>query len=405
MDRRDFLKTLATAGSLAALPHALARAESHATAAAAGPESRAAWDELLQSLSKAQAHYLSPEFRIERPSDIADGVRYLLHVLHQGLDTWLDSSAEAPLFTRIVSPRKKALGDNPDAVYFTARVSPDASYRVRGNLAGATYTSFTLEGGNADGSYPKRSAGAINDTALGADADGNYELILSSKKQPGTWLELPDDVGTITTRHYFERETSAAADPTLTIPLSIENLDSKGPPPSPDDASIAAGIRRVRNFFEGVAGIIAASGQAQLPWVSTQPNVFKQPAKWDATGGGFGAVDNAYAMAPYLVMPDQALVIRGRFPECRFSNVVLWNRFLQTYDYVNRRISLNRVQTQQGPDGAFQIVIAHRDPGVPNWIDAEGRVSGIVYWRFMLPETEIAPLEAKLVPISEVAKG
>ena len=39
---------------------------------------------------------------------------------------------------------------------------------------------------------------------------------------------------------------------------------------------------------------------------------------------------------------DGALVITGRFPECRFTNVVLWNAFMQSYDYANRQISLNR---------------------------------------------------------------
>jgi hypothetical protein len=51
---------------------------------------------------------------------------------------------------------------------------------------------------------------------------------------------------------------------------------------------------------------------------------------------------------------------------------VLWNRFMQTYDYAHRRVSLNRKQTKLERDGSFRIVIAHSDPGVPNWIDAEG---------------------------------
>jgi hypothetical protein len=48
------------------------------------------------------------------------------------------------------------------------------------------------------------------------------------------------------------------------------------------------------------------------------------------------------------------------------------------------------------------MVIAHEDPGHPNWIDAEGRPSGLVFWRFQLPEEEIQTPVAKLVPVSEV---
>jgi hypothetical protein len=105
------------------------------------------------------------------------------------------------------------------------------------------------------------------------------------------------------------------------------------------------------------------------------------------------------------VRPDEALVIEGRFPPCRFANVVLWDRFLQSYDYVNRRISLNRKQTVMDPDGGFRIVLAHRDPGVPNWLDASGRVSGLIYWRFMLPEGEIVTPRTRLVKLDEVSGG
>ena len=55
-------------------------------------------------------------------------------------------------------------------------------------------------------------------------------------------------------------------------------------------------------------------------------------------------------------------------------------------------------------DGSIRIVLAHRDPGVPNWLDSEGRPFGIVFWRYFLPEGEIETPEAKVVPFSEIAR-
>jgi hypothetical protein len=75
---------------------------------------------------------------------------------------------------------------------------------------------------------------------------------------------------------------------------------------------------------------------------------------------------------------------------------------MQTYDYLNRQVSLNRKQTHLEPDGSFRMVIAHQDPGVPNWLDTEGRPFGLVFWRFMLPEGEIETPQAKLVPLAEL---
>jgi hypothetical protein len=96
-------------------------------------------------------------------------------------------------------------------------------------------------------------------------------------------------------------------------------------------------------------------------------------------------------------------VITARWPKCRCANVSLWTRFLQTYDYANRQSSRNRAQTKLDADGSFKIVLAHRDPGHPNWIDTEGRAFGIVFWRFMLAEGDIETPRAEMVPLAELA--
>ncbi len=92
--------------------------------------------------------------------------------------------------------------------------------------------------------------------------------------------------------------------------------------------------------------------------------------------------------------------MEGRFPRCRFASVMLWNRYLQSYDYSSRQISLNRAQTKLEPDGSYRIVLAGRDPGVPNWVDTEARPSGMVYWRFLLPEGEILTPRTRVVQLT-----
>ena len=48
------------------------------------------------------------------------------------------------------------------------------------------------------------------------------------------------------------------------------------------------------------------------------------------------------------------------------------------------------------------MVLAHRDPGVPNWLDTEGRPFGMVYWRFLLPEGEIETPRAEVVELASL---
>jgi hypothetical protein len=143
-------------------------------------------------------------------------------------------------------------------------------------------------------------------------------------------------------------------------------------------------------------------GSVPLPtWVGLTPNEFPPPEKPGDLA--FAAFDAAYSMAPYSLQPDEALVITGRWPECRFANVCLWNRFLQTYDYVHRTVGLNRSNTELEPDGSWRMVLAHEDPGVPNWLDTEGRPFGLVFWRFFLPEGPIDTPQAEVVPVDSLA--
>jgi hypothetical protein len=320
----------------------------------------------------------------------------MLHVLLHGLETWLEADPERPFFRPFIHQHKKMLGDNPDARYFSAVIDDSHRYRIRGNLADATYTSFTIElAPDPDGPGVGTT---LNDSQFEADANGDYEIVLSRDKVAGNWMELPAGASSVTTRHYYEREQSINNDRLHNIPIDIENLDPTPPRPSPNDADIAAGIRRVATFVDG--NVITMNAQNSPAWVSRVPNQFVPPVVDDSNREvGYAAVDNVYAMAPFVLGPDQALVIRGRFPKCRFANVVLWNRFMQTLDYETRTISLNRAQAVQDERGNFEVIVAHRDPGRPNWLDTEGRPYGLMFWRFQLPEEDIEPLETEVITL------
>ncbi|MBW2698477.1 MAG: DUF1214 domain-containing protein [Deltaproteobacteria bacterium] len=60
---------------------------------------------------------------------------------------------------------------------------------------------------------------------------------------------------------------------------------------------------------------------------------------------------------------------------------------------------MNRNQVRYEKDGSFKIVVAHRDPGVPNWIDAAGLRTGMIFWRFLLPEEAVPLIEAEVVDV------
>jgi hypothetical protein len=414
MHRRDFLAGSATSLGLLGAAGLFAPRAAHATPDAAAPlaaepssdgsESGAALQELRAVLGRLEASFATDAWGLRGPLDQAEARRLAIFHLHHAIEVYFEPSPERPAWKRFVTPEKKLLGDNPDAIYYATPVSAGHAYRIRGNTAGATYTSFTVELGGGDGGNPTGLGATLNDTEFEIARDGSYEIVASAAKpERGNWLRLDLGASSLSTRHYYERETSIAADQLHHIPLAIDRSDGAEPPPPPSDASVAAGIRRVARFLSTTV-LPARRDPAQLPpWVSIVPNEFPPPKLDDSnTRVGFAAKDNVYSMAPFQLAPDEALVIRGRFPKCRFANVVLWNRHTHTFDYRFRRVSLNRAQTQLEADGSFKIVLAASDPGVPNWLETEGRPFGSVFWRFLLPEGELAPLNAARVKLADV---
>jgi hypothetical protein len=364
-------------------------------------QSRKAFDDLLDLLRELSERYAGPEWLVQEPDDVGEALRAVLHLLEAALLTRVESSPAHPWLREFPLPTRKFLGDNADAIYYETAISPDHTYRLRGNMAGAVYVSITIEAGAPDGGFSQNTAGVINDSQFDVADDGSFEIRLGGDPAERNWLALPPDACRILTRHYFEDAVPAPVVPRH-VDLRIDVLDPAPPPEAPNDANVAAAIRRVAEFLKTSTLDMGPPPRENQPdFVSRVPNEFPTPVK----PGDFGlaAADAAYSMAPFMIPPGQALVIDGRWPEdCRSANVCLWNRHMQTFDYLNRQVTLNRRQTKLEADGTFRIAIAHEDPGMPNWLDTEGRAFGLVFFRFMLPEGEIETPRAKLVPIDSL---
>ncbi len=50
-------------------------------------------------------------------------------------------------------------------------------------------------------------------------------------------------------------------------------------------------------------------------------------------------------------------------------------------------------------------MIAHRDPGVPNWLATEGHNLGTIFWRFVLPEAPPDAIACKVVKLAELKRA
>ena len=89
-----------------------------------------------------------------------------LQLLSEASELFVEGDPERPRFSSIVSPARKFLGDNPDAIYQQAVIRGDRAYRVTGRRDGQDYISFTVHGPDPAGGINGPVLADINDRDL-----------------------------------------------------------------------------------------------------------------------------------------------------------------------------------------------------------------------------------------------
>ena len=348
---------------------------------------RQAYRELLDLLRDADHTFVEGDRAAPDETTAAEGYRYLTDALHAAMEIYLRSDAARPSFVPIVGPTFKWGGDNSDSFYNFAPVSPAYEYLVRGKRGDAVYISICVYGGPDDGRWSTRIVSNLNDREITFAPDGSFEIVVSTRRPADgrNWLPLAEDANAMITRDYH-------VDPVHGAP-TIYSIETVPPQPSPaplTDAEVAGRLRSVTNFLRELLAI------TPIPDPSA-PNTIADVWPVPEQTYGWAARDAHYAMGVFELDDDERLVIEGRSPQCAYWGVMLWNPFMQTFDYRYERIGINSQQTVYEPDGSWRLVVAPRDPGQPNWLSTAGHRRGVLFFRWFLaeemPATPVAHVE------------
>ena len=355
-------------------PTASTRAERDAMDSSELTDSGRAFRALLDVLRDADATFLiGPRAGLDELG-IAEGYRHLTHVLGYALDLYLEGDPLRPCLTPLASPTRKMLGDNVDSRYFFAPLIGGRRYRIHGRRGNEVYLAFCVYGGKPDGEWSDRVVANVSQRDLKFSSDGSFEIVLSPEPPsppPQNWIKLDADAVCVITREYYTDIESAQP-----ARFAIHALDAVDAPAPLDDAWLAHRLRAVATFIRETIEF------APIPPLPVT-NALLPPMPWSPTVRGWGTPDNIYALGAFELEPDQALVIDGRSPACVYWGVQLWNHYMQSLDYRYRRVSINHAQARLASDGSWRVVIAHRDPGVPNWLDTAGHRRGLFFCRWL----------------------
>ena len=201
----------------------------------------------------------------------------------------------------------------------------------------------------------------------------------------GAWLIGDADTRSVIVRQYFtDRKTQQPAD------VSIRLEPAAAPPPileaPPLQHALLRSERMLRSIFERTARAHQLVASTALK-------------KFVPIGGEelFPTPDNAYQVCWYRIGYNQVMLVRGKIPPARYFSFTLYNAWLESLDYRHRPVHLNHTQIRTDDDGSFELCLAHRDLGHPNWLDVAGHQAGYVAARSLLPEGDADAFETETI--------
>lgn len=354
--------------------------------------SGAVWRDFTGALEKLESLVLADDVPA-RPQDRAEGWRYLLRFLGSGIHVVIPAGdPDYPEFCRMIQNGMSWGLDNPDCNYSWARVRGDASYRIGGKRGSARHLEFQVNTGHfGDGNVGGwRTVSSIHGRELRAAEDGSFEIVLSPEAHDGNWMKLDPEASFVLLRQYMsDWENERPAD------LFIERIDAEYPQPALTPDRIEARMDELVTWLS--AGARSWESMSRLI-LATPPN---QVVMTEPLEGNAGLRGQSYGLGHYECAPGEAVLVEFTPPDCLMWSVQLSGWFWESMEFGARQSSLNGSQAELDSDGVFRGVIAHEDPGVPNWIDPEHHASGTIGIRYLFPQRVEQPT-LRTVPVASV---
>ena len=358
---------------------------------AASGDPAAAWREFCRRIAEAGAAALADPMAAGARNQ-AEGLRCLSRQVVFALQHAVEfRDPDFPAFHRFDDDVTKWGGPNADNQYLRCAIDPDGLYRLTADVSGCRDAILSL----SDGDMPLGHYGVFGECSL-RDLhidDGRLEVMIGPDRPEGAadWMATNPTVRQLVIRVYV-CDWSADAIPDF----YIERLDR------PSDRPSRLTVGRMAEALEEAAGWVEASVPFWLRLIegfrqNNTDNVLPPPRP--AAGGA----DNiAYGGGFWDLGPDDAWLVSFEPPEALTWSIQThtWPWF-ESGDLAHAQTSLNDTQAHTDRDGVVRAVVSHTDPGVPNWIDTEGRPVGVCIYRW-IGASSMPAADSVVIPLAEL---
>lgn len=351
-----------------------------------------AWEEFCDNLKLAGSALMYTGAPRD-PFQQAEGVKYLTRLTRAGLEAFVEyNDPDFPIFRRMVHETVKLGADNPDNYYMNAQINGHNEYRITGKRNTVHYLGFFTQNGNYGTTGGLSPCGVLEHQNMEFIENGKFEIILSKEKKGKNWLKIEDETSLVMVRQtFFDRSKEIPSD------IRIEKIGSSGKPKPINPEMIDKGLKTAALFTAGAPMLFSKWAKGFQKHTNKLPKF--DLAKSNAAGGDANII---YHHSHWKLDEDEALVINVKPPECDSWNFQLNNYWMESLDYRYFNICISKGNAVYNDDGSVRIIVSHKDPGLPNWIETCGHNEGTMCWRwYRLSEGE-KPVEPECIVVKLV---
>jgi hypothetical protein len=355
---------------------------------------------LTESLAEAIAaaeKIITEAPHVENERDLLEGYDYLAGTLRAAIASAWAFERDFPYFVRSATPYTKVGLDNPDTLYFSARIRESAEYVVTGRRGTTSDLSFQILNGDYSPADVPDSLHAFDDREIEIEPDGSFELRFGPPRADAgaNYFTLGPKASMLLVREVFSDWATEAPGE-----IRIQRVDRIGAaPPLPDRDLIARRYQVAgKTLVQQLKTFLAFP---EWFYLKLPVNTMTEPR---LTPGGLAT---QYSSAGhYELAEDQALVITVPVSDAPYQGFQLGTMWYLSMDFANHQTSLTAAQAQHDPDGLMRFVVSERDPAVANWLECTGHRRGylqIRWQRTSRPFTAADGPSVELVAFDEVA--
>jgi hypothetical protein len=319
--------------------------------------------------------------------DRQEGYDYLAGMIRQALASAWSYDREFPYFIRSATPYTKVGLDNPDTLYWSARIREDAEYVVTGRRGTTADLSFQVLNGDYTPADVPDSLSAFDDRDIETGTDGAFEVRFGPARDDRgpNYFTLGPRASMLLVREVFSDWTSTPGT------IRIQRVDGIGqaPAPRPEEQSAKRMIAAGKTVVAQLKTFLAFP---EWFYLKLPVNTMTEPR---LTPGGLAT---QYSSVGHYDLPDdRALIVTVPESDASYQGFQLGTMWYLSMDFVNHQTSLNAHQARPDADGKIRFVVSERNPGVANWLECTGHARGYLQIRWQRTSREYTAADGPVV--------